>query len=108
MIDLSDRTIKIINVVFSNDDKDEVIDLLKNECANNLLFLEDKSSEEMERFRFAVIKLSEGKIDKLHDVMELAQSDWRDLLVAAGFGDDLIVHQLWTNEILKSAFLKQE
>jgi hypothetical protein len=97
---------QIINVIFFNEDKDEVVDLLKNECADNLPFLENNKPEEMERFRFAVIKLSEGQIDKLYDAIELSQSDWRDLLVAAGFGDDISAHELWANEILKNAFLK--
>jgi len=28
----------------------------------------------------------------------LAQSDWRDLLMAAGFGDDTTQHLAWYNE----------
>jgi hypothetical protein len=46
-----------------------------------------------QRFQFAVLKLSEGKMDKLDEAIELAKVDWRDLLAAAGFGSPkLITH----------------
>ena len=34
-------------------------------------------------------------MDKLYDAIALAQTDWRDLLVAAGFGDDVQAHKDW-------------
>ena len=49
----------------------------------------------MERIRFSVLKLIEGKIDKLISAIELAQIDWRDLLMAAGFGYDTDAHNKW-------------
>ena len=36
----------------------------------------------MDRFRFAVLKLSCGRLDRLRDLVRLAKTDWRDLLVA--------------------------
>jgi len=49
----------------------------------------------MERIRFAVLKLSEGNIEKLVQGIELAQTDWRDLLMMAGFGEDVEAHDKW-------------
>ncbi len=49
----------------------------------------------MERLRFAAIKLSKGELNTLLDAIVLAQTDWRDLLVAAGFANDVHAHQSW-------------
>jgi hypothetical protein len=49
----------------------------------------------MERIRFSVLKLSEGKIDELVRAIELAQVDWRDLFMEAGFGHDPEAHNKW-------------
>jgi hypothetical protein len=47
----------------------------------------------MERVRFAVLKLSGGDLEKLRKAIKLAQTDWRDLLMAAGFGHDVNVYK---------------
>ena len=39
--------------------------------------------------------LSEGRVDKLYDAIALAQTDWRDLLVSAGFAEDIQAHKDW-------------
>jgi len=49
----------------------------------------------LERFRFAALKLSRGRMDKLADAVRLANKDWRDLLVAAGFADSVDAHKDW-------------
>ena len=95
MIKLSDRTIDKINSLFSDDDRKEVEELLKIECAENIPFCEKHDKYEMERIRFSVLKLSEGEISKLVDAIELAQIDWRDLFMAAGFGYDTDAHNKW-------------
>ncbi|MDH3282227.1 MAG: hypothetical protein OEQ18_14015, partial [Gammaproteobacteria bacterium] len=58
-------------------------------------FCENGDKYKMERLRFAVLKLSEGEIDRLVQAIELAQVDWRDLLMAAGFGQDIEAHNQW-------------
>ncbi len=50
----------------------------------------------MERIRFAVLKLSEGNMDKLIQAIELAQAGWRDVLMASGFGEDVEAHNRWS------------
>jgi hypothetical protein len=45
--------------------------------------------------RFAALKLSEGRLDRLEEAIKLAQTDWRDLLVAAGFAHDVEAHLNW-------------
>lgn len=51
--------------------------------------------ESLERVRFAALKVSDGKIEKLKMVIELAKADWRDLLVSASFAQDSEAHKTW-------------
>jgi hypothetical protein len=48
-----------------------------------------------DRIRFAVLKLSAGDLERLRREIEDAHLDWRDTLVAAGFGDDIGAHLKW-------------
>lgn len=34
-------------------------------------------------------------MDKLRGAVKLAREDWRDLLMSAGFGDDIHAHLEW-------------
>lgn len=95
MIELSEKTVERINALFSDSQREEVEELLKQECGDNIPFCENKNKYEMERIRFAVLKLSEGNMDKLIQAIELAQTDWRDLLMAAGFAHDVEAHNKW-------------
>jgi hypothetical protein len=95
MIELSERTMEVVAALFSQEQIREVEDLLKYECAENVPFCEGHDKFQMERIRLSVLKLSEGKIDKLVNAIELAQVDWRDLFMAAGFGHDTEAHNKW-------------
>ena len=86
---LSDETQRRVEMMFTGKALLTATEILAVECGNNLPFLEDLSPVELERFRFAALKLSEGRIDLLREAVELAKTDWRDLLVAAGFADDI-------------------
>lgn len=74
--------------------------MLIEECGNNLPFLENQTDVK-ERVRFAAVKLSEGRLDKLRQAVELAKADWRDLLMAADFGEDIYEHERWATNLLK-------
>jgi hypothetical protein len=84
-----------IELLFSVDEQELVRSLLRDECGNSLPGLESADPEAMDRFRFAVLKLSQGELPKLEDALRLAKADWRDLLMAAGFGESLSAHQSW-------------
>ena len=47
---------------------------------------------ELERFRFAALKYSDGNLVLLESAVKLAQHDWRDLLMATGFAHDVEAH----------------
>jgi hypothetical protein len=54
------------------------------------------SPEGWERVRIAALRLSRGEVGQLQDAIRLGMTDWRDLLVAAGFADDVHAHEQWT------------
>lgn len=98
MIELSERIAELIPKLFSPEDRDEVRHLLEIECAENLPFCEDSDKYDMDRIRISALKLCDGNMDKFVEAIELAQIDWRDLLMAAGFGHDTQAHKQWSPE----------
>ena len=96
---LSDQTRRRLNLVFpAAADRAAAERILIHECGSNLPFLEKLGPAELERFRFAAMKLSGGRIEGLRRAVELAKVDWRDLLMAAGFGEDVEAHEGWLAE----------
>jgi hypothetical protein len=95
---ISCATEKRIALLFRPDERALVRAILSEECGNNLPFLEHVDEVKLERFQFAALKLSEGKLDKLDRAVALAKRDWRDLLVAAGFAEDVYAHMSWLPE----------
>jgi hypothetical protein len=55
--------------------------------------------EMVERIAAAALKVSEGSLERLEAATELAATDWRDLIMAAGFGHDLSAHEVWLREL---------
>jgi hypothetical protein len=55
----------------------------------------------MERIRFAVLKLGAGDIELFEKATLLAQKDWRDVLVSAGFGEDIESHRSWWESVVR-------
>ncbi len=101
MLELTDKTIRLVNRFFAESDRYEVLELLKSECGNTLpLVFAEELNNGNERIRFAAIKISEGRLDELYYAVDLAQKDWKDLLVFAGFGDDTEAHEAWARELL--------
>lgn len=92
---LSTDTIARIKLLFSGPELEEARRLLEEQCGNNLPFCESATPQSSERIRFAVLKLSEGDFSKFKRALEIAKQDWRDVLVAAGFANDVSLHQRW-------------
>jgi hypothetical protein len=99
-MDITLKTKKIIEKLFPPDDVDLVADILARECGGNIPQCGECTPEEMERIRFSVLKESNGCIDTLSRCIGLAGLDWRDLLVNAGFADDVHAHEAWAEELL--------
>jgi hypothetical protein len=81
--------------LFAPADREVASSLLAENCAEGLNWPGGGTPENLERVRFGVLKLSEGDLDHLLEAIRLAQTDWRDLLVAADFANDIGAHQAW-------------
>lgn len=97
-VPLSDETLRRVHAVFPQELWQEVIDVLTRECGSNLPFFEKFNAVQLERARFSALKLSGGNMKDLMRAVEVAQQDWRDLFVAAGFGNDPEAHKSWFPE----------
>jgi len=92
---LSPETQLRVDLLFLLSEREEASRLLIEECGNKLPFLEKLDEYQLERFRFAALKLSGGSMERLRKSIAQAKTDWRDLLVAAGFGNDVNIHESW-------------
>jgi len=82
-------------MLFKEQDRPDATRWLTEECGRNLPFCENSTPQSLERIRFAALKLSAGDLMGLLEAIELAKADWRDLLMAAGFGEDVRAHEFW-------------
>ena len=98
--ELSPRTKELVERIFSPKQVVEAMYWLEEECGNNLPSCKNHGPYEMERIRFAVLKLSQGNINRLLRAIDEARMDWRDLFMAADFGYDVNAHEEWAKEIL--------
>ena len=94
-IPLSAETQRRLDALFVEPDRQTVSELLVTQCGDNLPLWHDKDPHGLERIRFAALKLSNGSLAELTRAVQIAQVDWRDVLVAAGFGQDVRAHQAW-------------
>ena len=92
---LSNEAERRIALLFPPQQQEHVRQLLRDECGNNLPFLQTLDGSRLDRYRFAVLKLSDGDMDKLAKAIVLAKQDWRDLLMAAEFGHNIHAHEEW-------------
>jgi len=76
---LSPNTAKAIEKLFPDENKDEVVRLLTEKCANNLPNCEHEDEYDLENLRFQVLMMSDGNIEKLREAVRMANEDWRDL-----------------------------
>jgi hypothetical protein len=94
-VELTPQTKKVIAHFFPPSKASAVEQLLVDECGGNLPLYLPSTPEGLERVRFAVLKISSGNEDKLLEVISLARRDWRDVLVWAGFANDIEAHNKW-------------
>jgi hypothetical protein len=92
---LSQRVLAITEQLFSDSDAVLAKELLIYKCGNNVPHCEEYTLEQMDRIRLAAIKSSGGDFTKLKQAVSLANTDWRDLLMAVGFGHDIEAHNKW-------------
>jgi hypothetical protein len=95
LVELSTRTRAHVHALFRSSDVETAESVLVSDCADNLPLLERSSPYDLERVRFAALRLSGGRLDGLGKAVGLAQADWRDLLVATDFASDPQAHLRW-------------
>ena len=84
MADITSIAIRYLNEMFDSSNLDEAEHLLSHITPN----------ANRERCQCAAIRFSSGRLDRLRIAVDLAATDFRDLLMAAGFGD-LESHKHW-------------
>jgi hypothetical protein len=92
---LSPETLRRVDILFSPEDGERAKAILYEQCGNNLPFQDKADMYRLERLRFAALKYSDGNLTQLESAVKLAQQDWRDLLVATGFANDVEAHRRW-------------
>src|ERR1043166_3085650 len=104
MIALSPATAERVRRLFPPDDVATATRLLAEGCAENLPLLGTPATPaSLERLRFAAIRVSGGELTRLREAIDVAQQDWRDLLVAADFAADPRAHERWEPRVLDAA-----
>lgn len=102
-VPLTERTERLLALLFaSEDDRTVAQRRLETECARNLPFCGAAGATELERIRFAVLKLGAGDLAATDRAIRIAKADWRDLLMDAGFGDAEDAHETWYAETTRS------
>ena len=94
-VPLSDDTKRRVEALFAENERATVTQLLVEECGDNLPFNEGQGPVQLERIRFAALKVSAGSLTELRAAVALAKIDWRDVLVSAGFENDVAAHRAW-------------
>src|ERR1700692_3243104 len=94
-LELSPETLRRIDILFPEENRERAEKLLCEHCGNNLPFQEKADMYALERLRFAALKYSDGNLSQLEKAVKLAQRDWRDLLMATGFAHNITAHQTW-------------
>lgn len=79
-------------------------DLLSEQCSVSLpgVGIPSEWIGLIDRVQLATIRGSSWDIEKLKSNVSLANSDWRDVLMAAGFGENLAAHKLWQKAAVQS------
>jgi hypothetical protein len=84
--------------------KEIVREFLSNHCAASLPGVGDSAEwmELVDRVQLAALRGSGWDMARIRANVALANVDWRDLLVAAGFGQSLSAHIAWQRAALQS------
>lgn len=86
---LSRRVQHLIDRLFPDAERGEAAALL-----SSIRFPVD-GDRPSDRFQIAALKLSGGSLSELKRAVDLFHTDYRDLLMGAGFGHDVEAHLTW-------------
>jgi hypothetical protein len=95
MIDLTSGTQDRLRALFRPEDVHEAERLLANDDTAARLAGQGWTPAQLERIRFAALRVSGGSLEGLRNALVLGRTDWRDLVMSAGFGQDPLAHESW-------------
>ena len=98
LIPLSTRIRVKLGRLFSPDEARAAEALLESQCGSGLPLVSAQGLEGIERIRCGVLKISDGSLERLRAAVKLANTDWRDVLVGAGFADSVHAHESWLED----------
>jgi hypothetical protein len=84
-----------VQAVYAPEERAEARRMLELDCGSAVESGWGKEPAAYDRVRFAAMKASFGRLEGLRRAIALAQVDWRDLLVEAGFAHDATEHTRW-------------
>ena len=97
--ELTEGTQRRIEALFPPPSVGPAAELLLEFCGGEVPFSNTLGAAGVERVRFAALKVCQGRLDLLCQACDMANTDWRDLLVAAGFANDPEAHLHWMPEL---------
>jgi hypothetical protein len=97
MTPLTESVGQKIDALFPPENREAARKLIAEKCGADLPLSNrmGPGASGFDRIRFAVLKLSRGDLIALEREIVAAHNDWRDTLMAAGFGEDLHAHLQW-------------
>jgi hypothetical protein len=97
MTPLTDTVCQKIDALFAPGSGEAARKLIEEKCGADLPLSGRMGPDAsgFDRIRFAVLKLSGGDLSRLEHEIAGAHYDWRDTLMAAGFGEDIDAHLKW-------------
>lgn len=81
--------------VFEEAQREDARTMIRERCGFGLPLMHTLDPQAYDRVRLAAIKLSGGTLEGLESVICNAQTDWRDVLMAADFGYNAEAHLNW-------------
>jgi hypothetical protein len=95
MLPLTEPTWLRIHAMFPESQQQAVATRLEDQFADERFLRSDATPQNSERILFAILRYSRGTMSGLEAAIAMAHQDWRDLLMASGFGEDVTAHTRW-------------
>ncbi len=100
-IPLSEKTKRAAELLLAEPDRSRIGQRLVAETSEEIPMWREFTPEGLERIRFSVLKLIAQGPEHENIAFNHAKMDWRDLFMAAGFGESASEHERWYERIAK-------
>ena len=84
-----DDVLKAIKHLFPDENPEDILDLISE-------YGSEERDKEPHRVRLAILKISQGDMDQLLEAVDLAKTDYRDVLVGAEYENTHDDFDKWT------------